>query len=836
VPAGVAALLERVLARPQTRPAVVGATAGAIGLLPLLVHRPSVLSELPLLPIWLLAALFAVTDLPAIRIRFGDQAQPVTIVAIPLVMGLFLAEPRDAALARLLAGAVVLAVVRRQRPTTTALNLALALGVTAVALVGFRFMLGAGEPLGARNWGAAVIATVAAGLAEVAARTGLARWRGEPARGSPALLVLLTGVLGPVMVALMGVVAVLALNQGAAALPLAVTGGAVLLGYRAFATLSERHASLEQLFQLSEALAAEPAANDVASSVLLQSRELLAVRYAELLLHTGDGRALRWSCRAAGEVSGPAEVGQAAARAAPGRRGRGERLVVPLRVDQEVAGHLLVAVPSGEGSRFRPEDRRLLETIANHASLALRNGRLIDRLNHEARHDELTGLPNRLHFRSLLDVAARDAASGGVPCAVMVLDFDGFKAINDTLGHQAGDDLLCVLAARLRAAAAATDALVARLGGDEFAVISTAHAAPEEAQSLAEHLLTVFDEPVEVAGTRLRLGGSLGIALGPRHGETGSDLLRHADIAMYAAKSSSASVRMFSPDLVEVSAGSLTLATDLRDALARDEIHVAVQPLIELASGRVHSVEVLARWRHPELGEIGPAEFFAAAERSGQVAALSARILDRALALCRRSQASGRPIRVAVNVAARMLADPSLPEQIALALARRAVPADLLCLEITETSVIADPGRAVETLTRLRRMGVHLSVDDFGTGYSSLTYLSRLPVHQMKIDKSFVHRLRESPTDRAIAQSILDLGRNLGLEVVAEGITDQETLEALQGMGCTLGQGFLYGRPMGEHDLQALLDRGALQEVPVGRGHQPRRTPAVLTQRRPESP
>jgi predicted signal transduction protein with EAL and GGDEF domain len=194
-----------------------------------------------------------------------------------------------------------------------------------------------------------------------------------------------------------------------------------------------------------------------------------------------------------------------------------------------------------------------------------------------------------------------------------------------------------VLAARLRAAAAATDALVARLGGDEFAVISTAHAAPDEAQSLAEHLLTVFDEPVEVAGTRLRLGGSLGIALGPRHGETGSDLLRHADIAMYAAKSSSASVRMFSPDLVEVSAGSLTLATDLRDALARDEIHVAVQPLIELASGRVHSVEVLARWRHPELGEIAPAEFFAAAERSGQVAALSARILDRALALCRRS-------------------------------------------------------------------------------------------------------------------------------------------------------------------------------------------------------
>jgi diguanylate cyclase (GGDEF)-like protein len=686
-----------------------------------------------------------------------------------------------------------------------------------------------------------VIVTALAGLLEASVLALASRRpgeRGAPPAAHPLVPVLLSGVIAPALVALTGVVAVLAVNQGAATLPLAVTGAAVLLGYRAFATLSERHASLERLFQLSEALAAAPAASDVVSSVLRQSRDLLAAGYVEIVLcGSGDGRILSWSSRSDGEVSGPLEIGAAvagdpfpptrltrmrgdtaAARTMLAARGITEALLVPLRVDRDAAGYLLVADPSGEERRFRPGDQRLLETVANHASLALRNGRLIDRLNHEASHDELTGLPNRVRFRALLDEAAQAASGGGPHCAVMVLDFDGFKAINDTLGHQAGDDLLRVLAARLRAAAA-DHALVARLGGDEFAVISTTHPGPEAAQALAEHLLTVFDEAVEVSGTRLRLGGSLGIALGPRHGRSGSDLLRHADIAMYAAKSSAGAVRMFSPDLVETSTSTLTLATDLRDALARDEIRIAVQPVVELDTGQVHSVEILARWRHPELGEVTPEAFFAAAERSGQTAALSARILDRALGLCRRWHAEGRPARVAVNLAARLLADPSLPEQIGLALARRAVPASLLCLEITETSVIADPRRAIETLTRLRDMGVHLSVDDFGTGYSSLTYLSRLPVHQMKIDKSFVQRL-DSPTDRAIVQSILDLGRNLGLEVVAEGITEPYTVDLLSRMGCTLGQGYLFGRPLPEQEAWDLLDTVApaplVAPVPAG--------------------
>jgi len=207
----------------------------------------------------------------------------------------------------------------------------------------------------------------------------------------------------------------------------------------------------------------------------------------------------------------------------------------------------------------------------------------------------------------------------------------------------------------------------------------------------------------------------------------------------------------------------------------------------------------------PDDAEIAPEAFFAAAERSGQITVLSARILDRAIGLCRGWHEQGIPLRVAVNLAPRWLADPSLPEQVGLALARHAVPADLLCLELTESSVIADPRRAVMTLSRLRDMGVRLSVDDFGTGYSSLTYLSRLPVHQMKIDKSFVLRLHESRRDRAIVRSIVDLGRNLGLEVVAEGVTEPGTRRALQEMGCVLGQGYLFSRPIDPADLPRLI-------------------------------
>jgi diguanylate cyclase (GGDEF)-like protein len=494
-----------------------------------------------------------------------------------------------------------------------------------------------------------------------------------------------------------------------------------------------------------------------------------------------------------------------------------ETLVTMLQVDEVIRGFLLVAERTGEERGFADGDRRLLETVANQSAVALRSARLVDRLHDEARRDELTGLPNRLTFREQLEARASEVAAGG-RAVVMLLDVDGFKAVNDTLGHHAGDELLQELARRLDAAASGS-ALVARLGGDEFAVLSVPGVLPPE--QLAERLLACFDEPVAVVGTRVRLGGSLGVAFGPEHGTDSSDLLRNADIAMYAAKAAGGGVRLFSFDLIDADTSAVTLAGDLRDAIAGRAITLNVLPVVELATGAVESVEVLARWRHPELGDIAPAVFFAAAERSGLTADLSALVLDGALRLCHAWREQGRRIGIGVNVAPRLLADPTLPERVAGALARYDLPAQLLCLEITEAGVIAEPALALQNLGRLREMGVYLSVDDFGTGYSSLTYLSRLPVHQLKIAHSFVSRLGDGEHDRAVVRWILDLGRHLGLDVVAEGVGDVATRNALLELGCRFGQGFVFGHPMPPDQLPAYLDR------PSGPDRFPRRPAAT---------
>jgi len=783
--------------------------------------RPPALADRPGVPWWIFAGLFAVTEACVVQLRLRREAFSLSLSEAPLVIGLFLASPGELLLGRVVGSALVFVAYRRQGLLKAGFNTALVAAGTAVATSAFATLLPAGTRDGPAVWASALAATAAAGVLDSVALMLVVAWYGSS--------VTLRGLLGEAgssiavstAVGGTGLFAVTALGAQAR-WPLVAAGALVLLGYRAFAALADRHTSLERLYRLSDALAAAPAWDDVVTSVLVQAGDLLRAGYVELLL-TGHGPGRtplgpqRWSLRPGGGIEGPddaarlagvglalpppgpallrpkARKGDPGAAAFLAARGLGEALVVPLRVDERAVGHLLVAGRTG-AARFATGDVRLLETVANHGAIALRNGRLIQRLGFEAHHDELTGLPNRLSFRELLDVTAADAGRSPAPCAVMVLDFDGFKAVNDTLGHPAGDELLRVLAGRLDRAAG-TDALVARLGGDEFAVLSTLWTGPDAAVALAGRLLAVFDEPVAVAGARLRLGGSLGISLGPDHGTSGADLLRNADIAMYAAKTSGGGARLFSPDLADTTAEGLTLASDLRDAIAADDVGVAVQPIVDLTSGSVHSVEVLPRWRHRELGDVGAEPLFQAADRSGQVLALSVRVLERSLGLARGWVDAGTPVRVAVNLAPRWLVDAGLPEYVTTALERHGVPAELLGLELREASVLADPRRALETLRLLQAAGVHLVVDDFGTGYSSLTYLTRLPVDQLKIDASFVGRLGDSAQDRTIVRSIVDLGRTLGLEVVAQGVADEDTRRVLVELGCRLGQGPLFPLP-----------------------------------------
>jgi diguanylate cyclase (GGDEF)-like protein len=808
-------------ATPRVKVVALAAVLGVLGLVPLFLSRPESLGPTTALPWWSLAILFAITEICVVNVNLRKQNHALSLSEVPLVMGLFLAEPSSLLLGRLVGSLAVFLFYRRQTLVKAGFNSTLVLAGTTVADLIFLGVLSGTDPLGFRGCLGALLAAAAVGLLDTAVLMVVYTWYDGAITRLVVIREICLSVAVAALVGLVGVVPVLAFSRGEAAVPVAVLGAIFLLGYRAFATLTERHARLERLYELSDALAGAPGSADVVRSVLGQSADLLRSGYAEVMLTGVSTGAHLWSQQHGQRVYGPVEAGahhltlpfppeapQLVRGADPAEveflaaRGVSEALVVPLRIDGPIAGHLMVADRRGEERGFVPNDLRLLETVANHGSVALRNGRLIERLHFEARHDELTGLPNRLHFRGLLDEAAA-ATARGKPCAVMVLDFNGFKAINDSLGHQAGDQLLQVLAGRF-AAAVGSAGTVARLGGDEFAILSPSVDATA-AQVLAAKVLATFEEPVPVADTRLRVGGSLGIALGPAHGTTGADLLRKADVAMYVAKSAAGGWRLYHQDMLIQEPQVFTLATDLKDAIAADEIGIVVHPLVDLTTGTVHSFEALARWQHPVEGEISPEDFFAAAEHSGQVAALSVRILDQALAACRGWMDAGYPLPVAVNLAPRWLADQSLPDQIGEALARHGVPAERLCLELTESSAMDEPRRAGEVLTRLNSMGVHLSLDDFGTGYSSLNFISRLPIHQMKIHQSFIQQMYDSTQDRAVVQSIIDLGRNLGLQVVAEGVTDPGARRALQEMGCHLAQGYLFTAPMRVEEVPRLV-------------------------------
>jgi diguanylate cyclase (GGDEF)-like protein len=484
-----------------------------------------------------------------------------------------------------------------------------------------------------------------------------------------------------------------------------------------------------------------------------------------------------------------------------------EALVLPLPVGDGTRAVLLIGDTRRRGRPGRyPVNLRLARALADQATVALRHAHARERLRHDALHDALTGLPNRTGFRVRAVEAADEAAAGHGPCAIGVLDLDGFKTVNDSLGHLAGDQVLAEVGHRM--AALSTDGLtVSRLGGDEFAVLIRGVADPDRAVLLAHRVLAALHHPFIVDGQQVRLSGSLGLTFAPRDGITADRLLRNADVAMYAAKAQSGGLQVYDRQLTDAVDAPLSLAADLRLALARGDLSIAVQPLVDLRTGRLHSVEALARWRHPLLGSVSPETFVQAAERGGLIGELTDLVVDTALGWCRAWRAGGLEVQVAVNLAARTLSDPRLADTIASALRRNGLPGHLLCLELTETGVITDPDRALAVLGRLRDLGVSIAVDDFGTGYSSLAYLKWLSPDQLKIDKGFVQRLRFEPRSEAIVRSIIQLGRGLGVDVVAEGVGDPRTATMLSDLDCTLGQGYLFAEPMPPSELPDWVTR-----------------------------
>ncbi len=410
--------------------------------------------------------------------------------------------------------------------------------------------------------------------------------------------------------------------------------------------------------------------------------------------------------------------------------------------------------------------------------------------------DELTGLPNRARFRDLVEtqIALPEAEADGF--AVMLVDLDRFKEINDTLGHHYGDLLLKRIGTRFGECAGEGN-VVARLGGDEFAVLCVIERdRPIELELLAARLLACAQEPLTVEELSLEIGASIGIARYPRDGHDAHTLLRRADVAMYTAKRDQSGFRMYAPSQDHHARRQLSVVSDFRRALGSGEIVVHYQPIVELEELRVRGAEGLVRWEHPERGLLPPGAFMQAVERTHLIGPLTHHVLDSALAQCAHWRRAGMDLSVAVNLSVRNLLDRNLPKQIERQLAGHGLPPDALQLEITESMIMADPERALATVSRLSALGIRISVDDFGTGYSSLENLRRLPIDELKIDRSFVTPMLTDKSDLIIVRSTINLAHDLGLRIIAEGVEDARTLDQLTALGCDLAQGFHLSRPM----------------------------------------
>ncbi len=480
--------------------------------------------------------------------------------------------------------------------------------------------------------------------------------------------------------------------------------------------------------------------------------------------------------------------------------------VLPLRFQHQLVGVIVLgdrgeAMPDGD-------DRVQVRRLADQAAVALANARMLEQVRTLAYYDSLTGLPNRLSYKERLAQALDQANRTGRLVAAFFIDLDHFSRINDTLGHEVGDQLLQQVAARLRAccreredevgpAAEAIDAEVARLGGDEFTVIMPGLVDPQDAAKLARRILSSLAHPVRLGGREIFVNASIGIAIYPYDGKDLETLLMHADTAMYKAKEQGgSSYQAYSKSMNATALQRLTLENSLRHALEREEFEVHYQPIVDAQTGLPVAAEALVRWRHPELGLLLPAEFVPLAEENGLIVPMGEWIMENACTQNRAWQEAGLPpIRVLVNLSSRQLKR-SLTDTVGRILQKSGLESRYLGLELTESVLVSRQKEGTDTLHALRAMGLHLSVDDFGTGYSSFSYLKHFPLDALKIDRCFVRDITSDPDDAAIITAIIAMGHALGLKVVAEGVETDAQRAMLRRQGCDKMQGYFFSRPV----------------------------------------
>jgi len=481
-------------------------------------------------------------------------------------------------------------------------------------------------------------------------------------------------------------------------------------------------------------------------------------------------------------------------------------------------GRLFIAIVRDITERKRSEEelkalhddleRRVIKRTKELASLN-------QELEHQALHDALTELPNRLLLQDRMHQALLSAQREHHQLALLITDLDRFKEINDTLGHHYGDLVLQEVSARMRTALRGSDT-IARLGGDEFAVLLPYIESADDAVMAAHKLVASMEKPIVLEDHSFHVGISVGIALYPDHGKDGSTLMRHADVAMYVAKRSTSGYALYDHLEDQHSVSRLAMVGELRHAIEHKELMLFYQPKIDLKEGLITGVEALVRWNHPQRGLLSPDEFIPLAEHTGLIRPLTFFVLDETLHQASVWKKNDLNLKIAVNLSAHHLQDEQLANKVESAMRQWDVPPELLEFEITESAIMANPLRAMNTLTQLSKMGIGLSIDDFGTGYSSLIYLKQLPVDEIKIDKSFVIDMLENNEDLVIVRSTIDLAHNMGRQVVAEGVESEEVLNLLMELGCDMAQGYYISRPITANIITQWLQQ---TQWPLKRSH-----------------
>jgi diguanylate cyclase (GGDEF)-like protein len=802
------------------------------------------------LPWVLWAAAFVVAEALVVHVQWQREAHTFSMGDLVLGAGLLLATPRDLVIAQVVGFAITLVLHRRQRGIKLAFNLAISALGASLATTIFAGLAGPGL----WDWLAALIAvlviTVVADLC-IFGVISISEGRAHLAPLVEMLALSLPFTLGSAAVGL--VLARSAVSDPAALALLALPTFLIIASYRAYTGAREQQENLRLLHEVTSLLHTSGDSEDALGDFLDSVRSAFRAEMAELVLLGPSGHEGATVTRSregvAAVVMAPLEEtedhdrllrlatasGALATRTGNGRgqhldayasgRGLKDAMVAALRTDDRVHGLLLVGSRLGDVTTFSRSDLALLDTFARHVATSLERGRLEEnlrqvtdlkeQLRHQALHDPLTGLPNRTLFLDRVRHAVDSAGRSGEPPAVLYLDLDGFKPVNDTYGHEAGDVLLRTVADRLRGCLRPADT-AARLGGDEFVVLLNGPIDRFGVGRVVDRIRAQLDVPVllgeDVVTT---VGASIGVALG--NGVSDADtLVRHADIAMYAAKRAAGSeFLLYEPGLGSTTSGRKDSTAELAAAIDNGELRTVYQPLVDLRSGRPIGAEALVRWDHPTDGLRSPDQFIGLAEDSGLITRIGEHVLNDACAQAARwmAESNGRDdLLVTVNLSARQVADEQIVDQVRAALDSSGIEPHRLVLEITETVLMQDRDAAAATLWTLKGLGVRIAIDDFGTGYSSLAYLRRFPIDMLKVAREFVDGLGRDAHDDVITRAIVELAGTLGLLTVAEGIETTQQSETVAALGCDIAQGYLFSRPLGADAVSAVLSASASLE------------------------